>query len=532
MLKPLKTSIRILVILLLAILFTLLCVNESKKIGRLASSPNYDDVVYFHDGAILVHSLKSEGLSGFWSFLNQRGLHSPYSVFLAAASFALFGFDYSSPYLASGIVAFTYLLCIGWFLRKLPLLTWIAALILFLTLPFITMGIVEFRPDIAWAVVTGFGVVFIVTENVIFRNSRHAAIAALFFALSLTIKPSTFVMTLLLYTGATTSRIIADVWANRNQSQPRRTFAGVAVFIAVLLIVAGPYWLRFGKDAVSYFMENSFGINKAVWVYQGSLSEFLLFYVTGDGARSNIAISGSVLSLLSFGCMVFLALKKLELRWKLFVLISLILGALFVNTVAQMKSPFLGGGIYGVWLFTCAYLIATTYACFTLNELKWFNRGRDIIIIVTALICICFYRWPAYSNWGTDMKRCENYRNANEFIIEALEKNRLSPPKSIIFIQAGPVVMESAGIWFPKNGLKSVVSSGAFIRSEVEFRKTYPTQQWIVIQEEGVMGGSPNMPSEKMLPKFLEILKSDKSYVPIKEYAALDGKRVWIYARK
>ena len=355
--------VKVLIILVLSVLFTLLCVNESKNTGRLASSPNYDDVVYFHDGAILIHSLKSEGTTGFWSFLKERGLHSPYSVFLAAASFAVFGFEYTSPYLGSGIVVLTYLLCIGWFLRNLQLFTWIATLILFLTLPFITMGVVEFRPDIAWAVATGFGTVFIVTSREIFRSPRRAALAALFLALSLSIKPSTFVMTLLLYTGATVSRVISNVWEHRLRSEPKRLLTGVAVFMAVLIIIAGPYWLRFGMDAVWYFMENSFGVNKSVWAYQGSLSDFLLFYITGVGAQSNIALSGSLLFLLSFGCMLFLGFKKPELRWRLFVLISLILGALLVNTVAQMKSPFLGGGIYGVWIFTCAYVIADLDRC-------------------------------------------------------------------------------------------------------------------------------------------------------------------------
>ena len=528
----LTLSLRILAVFLLTIVFTLLCVAESKRNGRLASSPNYDDVVYFHDGSILLQSLQSGGWTGFKSFLTERGLHSPYSIFLAAAAFRVFGFQDASPYLASGLVVLIYLLGVSWFLRRLPIVPWLSGVLLFLAPPFITMGVVEFRPDIAWAVTTGFGVVLIVTSEELFRRPGRAAVAALFLALSLLIKPSTFVMTVILYMGAIFSRIAAAVWEKRWRSSPRKALMGAVVFVATVLIVAGPYWMRFGKGAWNYFLENSFGVNKEIWAYRGSLKESLLFYISGEGSKSNVAIAGKILSVLSLSCLGFLALRKAELRWKLFVLLGLIAGALLINTVAGMKSPFLGGGIYGVWLFSCAYVIATAYTMLKSESSRGTPRWITFALPMTAALALLCYRWPPYSRWSGDRVRINNFRAANDYILALLDKHVQAPPKNVFFIQAGPIVMESAGIWFPRHGLKTAVSSGAFLRSEEEFGRAYPYQEWIVLQEQAVMGATPSMPSELLLPKFIAIVTADPNYEKISEFTAMDGKKVWVYARK
>jgi hypothetical protein len=92
--------------------------------------------------------------------------------------------------------------------------------------------------------------------------------------------------------------------------------------------------------------------------------------------------------------------------------------------------------------------------------------------------------------------------------------------------------MESAGIWFPRHGLKTAVSSGAFLRSEEEFGRAYPNQEWIVLQEQAVMGATSSMPSESLLPKFVALVTADPHYEMISEFTAMDGKKVWVYARK
>lgn len=46
------------------------------------------------------------------------------------------------------------------------------------------------------------------------------------------------------------------------------------------------------------------------------------------------------------------------------------------------------------------------------------------------------------------------------------------------------------------------------------------------------MGCERNMPSEVLMPRMLNLVKSDPNYQVISEFVALDGKRVWVYERK
>lgn len=525
---------RSVIIITLSIVFTILCIQESRKIGRLALPPNYDDVVYCHDGMLLFQKIKHEGFSGIESYLKTRGLHSPYSVFLATSAYSLLGYRDSTPYYANWIVVLGYLLCIGYFLQKLPVLDWFLCTTIFLTLPFITMGVVEFRPDIAWAITCGFGTVFIVTRRKLFTSGKHATLAGLFLALSLLIKPSTFVMTLLLYSGAITSRIIAVVFENNIKYSLCNAWRGVLLFVGTLIILAGPYWIYFGHDAYSYFMENSFGINKSVWIFQGGKISSLLFYISGEGWDSNVGISGTILLMLVILSLIVLMIKRVELRWKLISLIAAIAGAWFVNTFAEMKSPFLGGGIYGVSIFTAAYILSEIYCTpiFLKSTIAGDYKFKTVILAILSAGTLLFYHWPGYSRWDTENVRCKTLRTANDFMLSVLQRHADHLPESILFMQAGPIIMENAGLCLASHNFNTIISSGAFFRKEEGFKKYYVKSDWVVIQEPKTEGTFDNMPSENNLSKFLEIINSDPLFHIIAEYSSPSGKKIWIYSQK
>lgn len=527
----LRAAARVIVIMTLAVAFTALCVSTSQKKGRLSSSPNYDDIVYMNDGAALVHETRSQGWDGVSIFVEERGLHSPYSIGLAAASFVVLGPDKTSPYYANSLVVLFYLGAISWLGRRLHPVIWLATLLLALSLPFATMGVAEFRPDIAWAVTTGFGAVFIVTRDELFRRPGQAAVAGLFLALSLLIKPSTFVMTSLLYVGAITSRILPVLRRGELASRIRQTLVGALAFTVTALVVAGPYWGKFGGNTWRYFFLNSFGANKSIWAYTGDFHDSLLFYISGEGYLCNVGRPGMILSGLILGAIVYLLIKRPALRWQILSLVGLAAGALLVNTVAQMKSPFLGGGIYGVWIFGGIYLI--NQACHTLDQENP-RKGTACaagLFSVAALMAIFCYKWPPYSDWTGNPVRVANFSRATEFIENLLSQHKNDAPKRVLVMQAGPVVPEVVGLWFPFHGLKASVANGSFIPDGAAFSRNYPQYDWVVIQETGMMGNTPNMPSEAQLPRFLEILRADTAYRPIASYEDPDHRKLWVYAR-
>jgi hypothetical protein len=484
-------------------------------------------------GALLKNSFQKDSIHGVFELIKERGLHSPYSEVLAAGAFSLLGSKETSPYYANIIVMIAYLFGISWFTRSLPLLLWTAVLVMFLTVPFITMGVVEFRPDIAWAVVTGFGVVWMVTNRTVFRHIGNSIFAGLLFGIALLIKPSTFVMTSLLFSGAIISRFIHS-FLNREEKlnqQKKKVVFGVIAFAASLIVIAGPYYLFFWNETWNYFWDNSFGINKAVWSYKKSTVNSFLFYFAGDGWKSDIRISGSLISLLSLILGIRLFRDRPILRWKISMIWLATLATLFVNTIAGMKSPFLGGAIYGIWFFGCAYFIAEYYvttAVRTEGGLKLFKR----ILIACCFLTLISYSWPRHSNWSKDRRGSQNYLNANQFMSHALKLHSDQLPKSILFVQTGPVVMEDIGLWFAFHNIQVKLDSAAFCRSEDNFSDKYRINDWIVIQEPKTMGYTPAMPCETLISNFKNILDADENYKIISSTSAMDGKKIWLYAKQ
>lgn len=524
-------AFRGLVLVVLAVGFTLLCVAESRRVGRLVSAPVYDDVVYFYQGALLLDAVRTDGLRGGWRCITERGLHSPYATFLAAASYAALGWKDAAPYYGNGVLVAAYLAGIGWLFRRLSTGAWVASLLLFLTPPMITMAVVEFRPDVAWGLVTGFGVVLIVTSEELFRRPRRAAAAGFVLGLALLVKPSTFAMTFLLFLGAILSRVAGAMGAGEWRRHFPRVIAGAGAFLATVLVVAGPYGAGFGRHAWNYFMVNSFGANQAIWAFTGNRSDALLYYITGDAGRSNVGKSGSLIALLGLASLIYLAVKKPKLRWRLAVPPGLCAGALAINTAAPMKSAFLGEGIYGVLFFGCAYLMAAAYEALGPHSRRGREGWRALALALVAIIALDKYRWPLCSNFARDKASCENYRAADAFMRSLLDRHQNSPPLRIYFLQSGPIVCANAGRWCVVRKYKTVVNAGAWLNSEEQFRRLYPRQDWVVLQEPGMMGGTANLPSERLLPRFLEIIKADSNYGVLAEFVAGDGKKAWVYAR-
>jgi hypothetical protein len=354
--------------------------------------------------------------------------------------------------------------------------------------------------------------------------------------LALLAKPSTFAMTALLFTGACLSRVIGHSFTAHRGETKGNPWTGVCTLIGALFIVTAPYAYRFGRDAWCYFWDNTFGVNKEIWIYHGTQLESLLYYVSGVSFGSNITTSGMIITLLSLFCSIYLVIQRPEIRLRIMFLFSCIGSTLLINTLAEMKSPFLGGGIYGVWLFGSAYVIGE--ACDTFINLSDKPERAAQWKYSTLILCAIFvaaaasYQWPAYSNWKKYRSYSENYRLADNHIKKLLDDRAENAPKSILFTQAGPIVMENVGLWYSLHNRLVEINSATFCSNDKAFSELYPKYQWVFVQEQEVMGYERNMPSEVLMPRMLNVIKNDDRYHVISEFTALNGKKVWIYARK
>jgi hypothetical protein len=80
-------------------------------------------------------------------------------------------------------------------------------------------------------------------------------------------------------------------------------------------------------------------------------------------------------------------------------------------------------------------------------------------------------------------------------------------------------------------GVPVRLGSAAFDRSEADFATHYPQFEWVVLQEPDTMGASPNMPAEPLLPAFTRMVQDDARYRLVLEFAAGNGKKVWVFGR-
>lgn len=276
----------LIVLLALAISFTLMTVEKSKAVGRLAATPGYDDIVYFVSAGEWLVIAKTSGLGEMISTIFKKGAHSPYSSILALIAFSIGGIHEVAAYYANVLVIIAYLFGVRYFMRELPVLVQMGGMMFFLGVPFTSLCVTQFRPDLMWAVVLGFTSIYTITAHNLFENGRRTLfISGLLYGFIILIKPSTFALTLLVAAIVFAIRGLADLTISK---VPLRRFvlAGVP-FILGLLAGCGWYVIRAGGQMWDYFYVASFGANKDIWKYGGDAMSHWTFYWSYHGCPVN-----------------------------------------------------------------------------------------------------------------------------------------------------------------------------------------------------------------------------------------------------
>jgi hypothetical protein len=514
----------LLCILLLSIVFSWLCVRTSLRMGRLSNVPNYDDIVYFASAADLLQSVRENGLSGAADFALRDGLHSPYCTAVAAVAFSIEGIRNAAPYRMNLFLVVAYLSVIAYFFRQAEFHFKVLAFLFFLTLPFATMAVVEFRPDLAWATLLGFSAVFAMTREDLFQSWKVALCQGVLVGLSLLVKPSTFAMTLAVSAMALGFAWLLEISRNGLGRAFSRLFPTAGVVLLALIALAGPYYAVFGREVWRYFIDNSFGVNATVWNNPGDPLTQWLFYIYGPGSRSNLGSQELVIfaALLGFG---FLRSWKggRTVRLQTLLMIAAVAIIFVVNAVARMKSPFLGGAFYGTLLFSTAFLAGEFFSALPAGSKQAYRFALGAFIIVT-LNAAFIYHWPEYSHWPKHQRNKAFIAAENamkEFVASA------PTPKNIVFTQAGPVTPENIKLLYFRRKERCNMTSAAFCRSLDEFQKVVATQDVVVTQDKGTLGGSDNMPSEALEDDFVGFLSHSADFKLAKTIPILGEKGDW-----
>jgi hypothetical protein len=520
----------ILILAAMAAAFTAWAVDRSHEQGRLSSVPIYDDAVYFLSGTQILEAFRSDGWSGVSAAIRTNGLHAPFSTALASIAYATAGYHDAAPYAWNGVVVALYLGLLASLLWSIPLAARLVLLAFYLTIPFATMAVVEFRPDLCWSVLVGFCGVFGVTSRGYFRDWRLPLAHGLFFALALLVKPSTFAMTLIVFGWSVVCRFAIE-WAVERRAPVRALPRLVAMWLAVTVVVAGPYWFFFGRETWIYFWQNSFGTNKAIWAYSGGILDKLGYYIAGEGALSNLGWMGWLLVLLfvAAGTVSF----RLRDRWSLaetVALAGLVLVTFGINTIAGMKSPFLGGAFYASLIFGSAASLATLA-----RAVKAGMTRSARVAAVSAMILLAagmlLYQWPRYSA-AVASERGRNFRHVEEQVVEALKGLPVRENPVLLFTHSGPLIRENIVRRYLQQRRPVRGISMSFYQSENEFSQALRSADVVFVQDVGVLGSFPNLPAESLQGSYRSILEAHPSFRMVSAAEALDGRQVYIYWRE
>src|SRR5579871_2750787 len=332
-------------LVLLAYLFTSQVCHYSRLHGRLATVPGYDDVVYLYSGYDLATAWHQLGFAGWADHYGRIASHAPYSELLAAFTFYLFGFKIRSAYIANVLLVIVFLAFLRYFFR--PLAGYVQFLLFgcFLALPFATMMVAEFRPDMAWATFLGFTMIYQVTRRDFFATLGPAAVAGLLSGLTLLAKPSTFAMTILMCLLAFGARFVLEFYRpNPPRFLPHLAQAALRLLIIIVLavLVSLPFAYYFGRFIWEYFIFGVFGTGRQV--FDAFAHHPWNYYIYGPAYDSNLAWAGDLL-LVTTVVVLYLARRTITRyeKTEFELCLILIMVPYVINNQAPIASPFLAG---------------------------------------------------------------------------------------------------------------------------------------------------------------------------------------------
>ena len=513
-------------VMLVSCAFVALSIFGSFAHGRLASEPNYDDVGYLYRGARALQAVREgyaiEALTGY--------MHSPFSVLLAAASFAVWGAHDWAPYAGNVVIVICYLLALCYFLQRLPIGVRLGLLCVFLSLPFATMAVVEFRPDIIWATLVGFATVYLSTTNRDFSSAVEALGIGLVYGAALMAKPSTFLMTTAVIGLAGLLRALRQAFIRKLKVSA--FLAWLISFLASALIVAGPYYFLHYQRIWAYFYDNSFGQNKDIWIASQTLSFHLSHYIAADwAAASNLGRWRLPVLIFVASALLWSALrvKEGDRRLVFASLAIVVVAAWLASSLFGMKSAFLGGAFYGTLIFSSAYLLAEVLN--SAHECLSRPIVQSLAFAGLAILAYAMHTWPAYSEW--DFSRATFYRKANRGVWREIchAAKTYKPADGVLdvyYSNSSPIPPELQRLRALQSKVPLRMHTGSMAKSMEDQRAIFEQCDMIVVQDPNLPEVNTNFPGEKLQGQITEEVLSRRDFKLTKDILVSDDKRIYL----
>ncbi len=517
--------------MLIAFLSTSVNLNVSREVGRLSTVSNYDDIVYLNKAASAYFLLQEKGCleSAKWLFNDQ--LHAPFSVLNGLLGYLVFGFSLDRVYYALSTVLFTYLCFVYAIARRLPPFALVGILFASLAIPFATLCSIEFRPDLMWATLLGGAGVILLGTDRAFLRARYGLLVGAILGIILLVKPSTFAMTLVVFGGCwflSASRSYLTQATNLKAI----LHSGLLSIIAMLSI-SGWYWAKHGESVINYFLINSFGAQKDIWVFRGSMSERLGYYFSGAALQSNLGVFFFPLSLLylsgSFSDIFLSKQTSARLRGASFLWMIVCLAV--VNAFFTMKSPYLGGSFYGFLIFGGIwYGVRFLKRILPVIPSSFLLRTTLASLIVTLAWSIRKYPCVGILH----KEAASNQLLVNRGLLMDLSRMIPKEGATVMFTQCNPAVPEFLQAELRARGKPmKFLEFAAMNRTMKAMLETMKDADFVVVQDQKIIGAPGDLiPGEALQPELRQyLLSSNDVWSHACDYLLPDGKKVYLFKR-
>ncbi|WP_314958676.1 hypothetical protein [Bradyrhizobium cosmicum] len=455
----LRAWLRISGLVILAACVTAIVASRSMEAsqlhGRLSVPPLYDDVSYFRDAVRWMNAATDQSVfASIWSLLHH---HAPFSTLVAAIGLTLFPGSFIGPYLVHAVVVFAFLLGVVGLVWRRSVLEIAACLIAVPCVPVLWHTVTEARPDLPSGLAIGLAAGAIVHRDVLLRSARALAGLGAVCALAASIKPTSFPAALALLGSAFAIRLLVDCSeAGGLRISIRKAFSAFLWFVLPLIattaVLIGPALI----ETVTYIFTVFVG-QRDLWTTGESFRAGLLrFSIGGEGQFGLhywLVIGPALMGLR----LLLAAIHGRNALLDAVVLLSAVLIAYAIPSIAEIKTYYFGAMFYGVFIVAMA-LNGCTSLMLAEALLARFGLGSDIRritltaarVLALAFVVQLFVRHVITGQISTatplSAQQQESIRGATERLWSLLRDIKPEKPGPLYVAFSSPYPVTSATI--------------------------------------------------------------------------------------
>jgi hypothetical protein len=459
---------------------------------------------------------------------------------LAAGAFAIGGVDLAVPYLASFFVPWVALLWVSRFASRATTIERLLIGLYVCTIPLLTVGVTQFRPDPFWGIVLGGAMGLLLTERMVGASTRHLIAVGASFGAACLIKTSTFPVTAIALMTGVVLGAIADRYARPADWSWRAAIRSALIIGATAALVVLPYYALAWRKIFRYIYTNALGRDVYIWLTPGDWWYHLVFYSFGGAGTQMFGRQVPwLLSMVAAGIVA--AIIK---AWAIgapsreplvrLVAFTLGVGVLYaLPTIVPTKSPYFGAAFGAGLIFLAVYSVVGLIEIFP-------QRVGGVPVATGALVLLvasgaAAFRWPLAEGRPGDPMLADLTRLHEELVGALRTLPPTSTPRRLWVTAPAPITAAGLQWMIDREGLTVRVVSDNREADLPALMRKFADIDLVFAQEEGgvYLSGLAHhrMPAARMQGEILHALRERGDLRIVATLREPAGKELYLFQR-